>query len=230
MGKRTDYFHFSVLILLLPMLFPACAGAPPMIEQLFWQLDVVLDQNSRRQHEELSLFLMVDDADGIGDVDEMIICHEEQELAWRIPAEDLRRIEREGETWIGASGLQMNDRSPLPRGNYTVEVIDKAGEKDEDEFFFQRKISGLQDGDIDLALFPDFSLNATAKLYQDQQLSVFLYNQRKEFVNSETIQDGFIDRETLQRWRNSEIFEIWLHTYNREDGFGLVSGPYGIKP
>ncbi|MDY7029287.1 MAG: hypothetical protein SVR04_13390, partial [Spirochaetota bacterium] len=73
MGKKPEYrlylFLFSVLLLTLVV---ACAGAPPSISQLFWQVDVVRNLDADRQHEELTLFLMIDDADGLDDLDEVL--------------------------------------------------------------------------------------------------------------------------------------------------------------
>ena len=69
-----------ILLLILLFAFAACTTTAPRILQLYHQLDVVMDRDSGEQHEELSFFLMVEDDDGIKDIDELILTHPEAEL------------------------------------------------------------------------------------------------------------------------------------------------------
>ena len=143
MARRTECHLVSpasACIFILMVMLTGCAGAPPRIVQLFWQLDVVHEVELQQQHEELSLFLLIDDADGIEDLREFRIIQRDAEFSWTISADEMRKVRREGEVWLGVNGIRMNDRAPLPRGDYLVEVIDKAGEKDVSEFFFGNEI------------------------------------------------------------------------------------------
>ncbi len=230
MGKKLDHPLLSILIsIVFLVLVTACAGAPPRISQLFWQVDVVRNLDEERQHEELTLFLMIDDADGIDDLNEVLLIHRDQELVWRIDPDELRRVRREGELWMGVNGIQMNDESPLPRGQYTVEVTDRAGEKDESEFFLGRDIAGHLRGDLDPGLFP--VLDAAGSVITgsaEEQVSIFFYDQEGAFLRSETIAVSSFNRQVLQQWRASDIGSVWLHSYKAAEGYGLVSGPFRI--
>jgi len=230
MGKKTDcsliYILLSSAILTL---IAACAGAPPSISQLFWQVDVVRDLDAEQQHEELTLFLMIDDADGIEDLDEVLLIHRDQELIWKIRPNEMRRVQREGEMWMGVNGIQMNDRSPLPRGQYSVEVTDRAGEKDESEFFMGRNIVGHLRGDIDTGLFPDLDLSSSViTASAEEQISIFFYDPEGNFLRSETIPVDSFSQQDLRQWRESDIGSVWLHSYKAAEGYGLVSGPFRI--
>lgn len=230
MGKKPEYhlylFLFSGLCLTLVV---ACAGAPPSISQLFWQVDVVRNLDADSQHEELSLFLMIDDADGLDDLDEVLLIQRDRELVWKLEPDEMRRVQREGEMWMGVNGIQMNDRSPLPRGNYTIEVSDRAGEKDETEFFLGRDITGHLRGDLDSGLFPELNVNSSVVTASDEeQVSVFFYDTEGNFLRSEVLPVNSFTRQVLRQWRESDIDSVWLHSYNAAEGYGLVSGPFRL--
>jgi len=219
-----------LFILLLVLMLAGCAGAPPRIVQLFWQLDVVRNVELQQQHEELSFFLLIDDADGIEDLREFRIIQEDAELSWTISADELRRIRREGEVWLGVNGVQMNDRSPLPRGDYLVEVIDKAGETDVSELFFGPEITGLTRGDLSGDLFPVVEKSGEASLRSaGEYTNVFLYNERGEFVSSETIDSAAAFSDLLQQWKGRDITGIWLQIDRPEAGYGLAAGPFSLE-
>ena len=58
-------------IILLYALFQllSCTGEAPQIKQVFWQLNISHDPAVDRRGEYLSLFVHVDDGDGIDDID-----------------------------------------------------------------------------------------------------------------------------------------------------------------
>lgn len=230
MGKKTEYRLYIILFSsFLLTLVVACAGAPPSISQQFWQVDVVRNLDTDRQHEELTLFLMIDDADGIDDLDEVLLIQRDRELVWKIKPDEMRRVQREGEMWMGVNGIQMNDRSPLPRGQYTVEVTDRAGEKDEAEFFIGRDITGHQRGDLDSGLFPELDVNSSVMTASaEEQISVFFYDTEGNFLRSETIPVNSFSHQLLRQWRESDIGSVWLRSYNAAEGYGLVSGPFRL--
>ncbi len=78
--------------------------------------------------ERLSCFLAVQDKDGIGDIEQVIIINDETELFWNLTEENWTIHKDAGEFWIGSNGLSVPE-GKIPRGGYRVEVIDKAGEK-----------------------------------------------------------------------------------------------------
>jgi len=229
MGKRADCIKVLSLFLIFLFGVIACAGAPPEVNQLFWQLDVVLTPETDQQHEELSLFLMIDDADGIDDIEEFIILQREAELEWRLSAENTRRLDRDGETWMGVNGIRMHNDSALPRGRYTVEVFDKAGEKAETAFYVENEIIGIRQGPIGISEFPRFDDSDSGFLSSPKgRVNIRCYNEQGAFVRSETVEGRKIAEDTYAKWIESGISSIWLHTFDEEAGFGLVSGPFRL--
>jgi hypothetical protein len=72
------------------------------------------------------VFVVPTDDDGMEDVDEMIISHEKESLSWHLSELDWVSVNADGKTWIGTHNMAMLDGEELPRGLFTVELIDKA--------------------------------------------------------------------------------------------------------
>lgn len=236
------YFLFS-LLLLSGVGTTGCTTSPPRILQLFQQLDVVRENDSGVQYEELALFLMVEDDDGKKDIDELILTHPESELQWRLGVSDWREIERNDELWIGGSGFRMPEgqrpalagevksvESALPRGRYLVELVDRAGEKTESEFIIPEDISGLKEGLVREELFPRFEGKEGLRLIGDRggQVSVFLFSDAGKFLKSETLPVGPVNREHLEEWKKLGAVSFRLHSYLEDRGYGLVNGPFSL--
>ena len=217
-----------ILLLILFFAFTACTTTAPRILQLYHQLDVVMDRDSGEQHEELSFFLMVEDDDGIKDIDELILTHPEAELQWKLSASEWRAIERSGENWIGGTGFRSPEEMPLPRGRYLVEVTDKAGERAQSEFILPGDLRGLRDGPIDEDLFPRFYDNGRSGIRPGGQVSVLLTGPEGRFLRSETLDDGVLESGTLDQWKKEGAGSFRLHRYLDDRGFGLVGGPFPI--
>ena len=112
-------------------LLSACTGAPPQIVSIEVSLEYVDDLDLNRRYEQLTLFALVRDEDGFGDISEFYLIHDEAELYWRFDAQSWTHRRVAGENWVGFSGLSMADWGELPRGQYRTVVIDRAGEHDE---------------------------------------------------------------------------------------------------
>src|SRR6056297_2368691 len=129
-----------LLLLVLPVLLSSCSGAPPKISHLFWQLNLVRDIETSSQYEELSLYVHAQDPDGTGDLEEIVLVHPEAELRWSFTPDNWRKIERDGEVWLGGSGVKSAFAAQLPRGEYQVKVLDKAAETAATNFFISKDI------------------------------------------------------------------------------------------
>lgn len=249
MEKRPDlpiplfrYLLFS-FIFVAGGVITGCTTSPPRILDLFQQLDVVREDNSGTQYEELTLFLMVEDDDGRNDIEELVLTHPESELQWRLTVSDWREIERNDELWIGGGGFRMpegrrppaagglNSEEPaLPRGSYLVELVDRAGEKTESEFILPEDISGLRNGIVREELFPRFEGKSSFRLVGETggQVSVLLLTGEGKFLKSETLPVGPVNQKHLEEWKKLGAVSFRLHRYLEDRGFGLVNGPFSL--
>jgi hypothetical protein len=73
------------------------------------------------------LVVVPSDDDGIDDIDEMIISHKKESLRWRLTASDWITFNVDGKIWIGTHNMVMYEGERLPRGMFSVELIDKGG-------------------------------------------------------------------------------------------------------
>jgi hypothetical protein len=121
-----------LLLAALPAAFllPACAGKPPEILRVHWQVTLVDDRESGQRYTAVSLFVRPNDPDGFDDLSELYLIDDRDQLCWRLGA-DSWQTSGTAETWIGSNGLGMPDGSPLPAGEYRVLLRDVGGESAE---------------------------------------------------------------------------------------------------
>lgn len=226
------WHFFSAVVLLLILLIGACSGAPPEVSQLFWQLNVVEDLESSEQYEELTVFVHIDDPDGISDIEEVEILHTTQELLWKYTPASWRKVERDGETWFGSNGVRSGFSELVPRGEYRVRVSDKAGESVETGFVISPDIIGLQRGAIKSSSFPQLSITpGQIELSSaSPELLVSLYDEEQNFIKSEILtfdEEELSIKKPRNDWKGVQY--VWLQEYHDSEGYGLVSGPYSLN-
>ena len=120
--------HASRLAALAMLLSSACAVNPPgMASETHRLLVVGLGPGARS--ERLSVFFAVSDKDGLGDLERLVIAHDESELAWTLTPDSWQVLEEGARIFIGSNGLAPPDGTPLPRGPYRAMLYDLAGER-----------------------------------------------------------------------------------------------------
>jgi len=224
------------LLLVLPVLLISCSGAPPEIAQLFWQLNIVQDIKDSTQHEELSLYVHAQDPDGKGDLEGIELVHPEAELRWNFTEETWKEVVRSGEMWLGENGIKSGFTDEVPRGEYRLKVIDKAGETAVTSFFISRDIQGLQKGNLKESRFPKVQVTPDSiKLYfSAPEVLLSLYDGDEQFLRSQAFtpaaeSEGDSGKvltitDWRSKWPGAEM--MWIQEYDSARGFGLVSGPY----
>ena len=108
----------------------SCSGAVPEIGQFIWQVNFLQTPSELSGHQELSVFTLIEDEDGIGDIDYIYLIHDESELFWKLNSSEWNQKVLGGKNWIGSNSIRMNDRSNLPSGTYRLVVIDKGSDQD----------------------------------------------------------------------------------------------------
>lgn len=122
--------------------------APPEVAAVSARL-VVVPQGSPGdagggRSERLSLMASVADRDGIADVEYLYVVHDGSELYWTLePGTWLRSDEGEA-VWLGSNGLS-GPGPVMPRGEYRLVAVDKAGERSERSFTLAAPDTGIYD-------------------------------------------------------------------------------------
>lgn len=133
----------AVKVSFLPLLFlmAACGNSPPEIMNQYWQLNLTEDRGGEDwiSREELSFFVLVADEDGPDEVEFLYLIQEEEELFWKLSAENWETQTLGSDEWLGASSLRMSGGEAFPRKTYRILVIDKSGQRSEGEFYLSAK-------------------------------------------------------------------------------------------
>lgn len=125
------YLEKRLLLLLSLAALLSCTVAPPQVLDSRVEMQLVDDRDLGRVYPQLSVFLLAEDGDGVGDLELLYVIHDESRLYWRFRSDSWQRIEYGGNTWVGFSGLTMADYGSFPAGQYRLLIIDRAGERDE---------------------------------------------------------------------------------------------------
>jgi hypothetical protein len=86
--------------------------------------------------ERFSFFILPEDEDGLEDLEELRLYHDQEGLAWSLTRADWISHEAEGKTWIGSRAIAMVDDGVLPRGLFRAVLLDRGGERSDRLFSF----------------------------------------------------------------------------------------------
>ena len=204
-----------------------CSNSPPSIAETFWQLNLVRHPSSGRTNEALSFFVDVEADDGIKDLDSIYLLSDGHELFWRLDSNNWVKNERDGRLWVGSNQIEMNDRSPLPRGVYRVLVTALSGERAVETF-------NLNAVPLDPATvsFPTLMIGPTSVAVRSAfaTTTVWVYNRLGELIATKS---GAPGRWPLASLLPSSILQaeattLVAYAYDRQRDCGLISGPYSF--
>ncbi len=125
-----------VVLLAILLSFLSCSGHKPQIAELRWRLNIQftprpknsLKDSSTIGSEALSLFIRPIDYDGIEDLDSLYLINHEADLFWALNADQWQNTTNAGIFWVGSNQFNSGYLKQLPRGEYWVQLYDKAGE------------------------------------------------------------------------------------------------------
>ncbi len=115
------------------VLVAACSVSPPEFMSTGAHLVVVATDAEGGKDERLSIFASVADKDGIDDIEYLYIVHDGEELSWSLDPDAWQRSEEGSSIWLGSNALDAPGPS-IPRGEYRLVLVDKAGERSERTF------------------------------------------------------------------------------------------------
>ncbi len=208
-------------------LLAGCANSPPSVVDTFWQMNLVRNPGSGQISEALSFFVDVRADGGIKDLDSIYLLSDAQELYWRLDSSNWVKSERDGRLWVGSNQIEMNDRSPLPRGVYRVMVTALSGERAVRTF-------DLSTGPLDPAgvSFPRLAIGASALEVSSAFASttVWVYNRVGELIAAKS---GVPGRWALASLLTTSVLQaeattLVVYAYDEKLGCGVISGPYAF--
>lgn len=152
-------------MMLLGLAFMAgCSVSPPEFMSTGGHLLVVAIDPEGSKDERLSVFASVSDKDGVDDIEYLYIVHDEEELSWNLTPENWQRSDEGSSIWIGSNGLDAPG-TEIPRGQYRLILVDKAGERAERTFMLNAPETGnytvpvLRLSDVNIVLDSAYSSN-----------------------------------------------------------------------
>ncbi len=229
-ATRTRAAIATMALLLFSLFLFSCTGEAPEITRIFWQLDIHYSPMDNTQSERLSVYAQVEDRDGNEDIERWTLYMPEEELFWRIDSSVWREVSKENELWIGWNGISMTSDETLPRGEYILEIEDRAGESAEGSFTFSSRIEGLTEGPLDRENFPRISFfEGEARIRSPYSVHTLAVSNEEGETLEVTEQSGpRIEEEELSRLRSTGGVYITVGGFNESEGYGVKSGPYRL--
>ncbi len=123
--KRAWLFLALVLVI-------GCSQSSPEILSYSFKL-VRIQGTDGEFNEYISFFVLAQDEDGIADLDELYLINDDAQLYWHLNRDNWTWIQKSGENWVGAHHLQFLSDEQLPETRWRVILIDKSGERDEQD-------------------------------------------------------------------------------------------------
>ena len=204
----------------------SCSGAVPEIGQIIWQVNFLQTPSESSGHQELSVFILIEDEDGIGDIDYIYLIHDESELFWKLNSDDWAQKVLGGKNWIGSNSIRMSDRSNLPSGTYRLVVIDKAGERDTREFNLSEKMLEIKND----KKFPELIIGSDIVISsQFSDNTLWIYDEEMELLKNIKIENGKINMNIINNDTSNKARWVSIYSYDTENGVGLIKGPYPIE-
>ena len=209
-------------------LLAACAGKPPEILRVLWQVTLVDDRELDAHYTAVSLFIRPNDPDGFDDLAELYLINDAEELLWRLDPDTWQKSVS-GDSWIGSNGLVLPDGAPLPAGEYRLLLRDLGGESAEQSL--QLPAVGLAELE---RLVPRVEVRAGEIRVQGRGLArqLWLYDARGNYL---TIRPLAGDRQPVADLLAAHPqlaggFRFKIYTASSRQSIGTLSGPWFWEP
>jgi hypothetical protein len=209
-------------------LMSSCAGKPPEILRVLWQVTLVDDRELDASYVALSLFIKPSDPDGLDDLAELYLINDAEDLFWRLNPDNWQKS-GSGEPWFGSNGLGLPDGSPFPAGEYRLLLRDLGGESAEQTL--QLPAVGLAELQ---RLVPRVEVREGEIRVQGRGLArqLWLYDAKGNYLtirplpgNSQSVVDLLAAHPQL-----AGGFRFKVYTASGRQSIGALSGPYFWEP
>jgi hypothetical protein len=214
--------------LLAVLLVCSCSGNPPRISRVSAQLLYEKDLVSGRIDEELALFVVPEDKDGLDDLEYLHVISDRAELYWSLDSSAWTRAKGQSDEWIGSARLAMPPNERFPRGSFRVLLYDLAGDSDEQTFTLPPEAPEISTLPFPQATVAGGRITASGP---SEWLTLLVYTTSDRFVKSFPAQARGVDLETIRRTDSALRggFRFWVYTYWAREAVGLMAGPYAAE-
>jgi hypothetical protein len=213
--------------LALIALLGSCSGEPPVISRVSAQLLYVNDLAADTVSEELAIYVVPEDEDGLDDLEYLHVISDRAELYWSLDSSSWTSARSQNQDWIGTARLAVPPDMSFPRGTYRVLLYDLAGESDEAEFSLGAEVR--KPADIP---FPR-AQEAGGKIVIDgpvEWYTLLVYTSAGTYVRSFPTQ---AESTTVESIRRTDAvlragFTYYVYAYWPQDSVGLLTGPHAV--
>jgi hypothetical protein len=234
----------AVALLAAALLAAGCSLHPPEIFRVSWQQTLVYEPDRDLAYPALSLFVQVNDPDGLDDLQELYLIGDRQELYWRLDPQTWVQVRQGAETWIGSNTFSLPDRRSVPEGEYRLLLVDLAGQRVEQTVRIASP--GL---DLSRARFPRATIEgewirvegiaagadaapAAGPARPPSGVTLWLYGPDGQYRGSwEYRPEGIRIPDLLSAY--PELiggFQFRVYRFLEKENLGLVSGPWRYSP
>ena len=213
---RNSILNKLIFLLCLTLILGSCSESAPKISQTFWQINLMHDQNTGKNSQTLTIFVMASDDDGVDDMDKMYVINDEHQLYWEISGKDLR-LEKYGENelWMGSNFITMPvPEDALPSGTYRIMLLDSSGERAKTSVVINNNIKGAPDK------WPTLTKGGEGLGVDGKAEYIWGIQSDGTFGGEFQVVPGVVNTE------GKRFSSYYLYSYLPDKGYGLISGPF----
>ena len=213
---RNSILNKIILLLCLTLILGSCSESAPKISQTFWQINLMHDQNTGKNSQALTIFVMASDDDGIDDMEKMYVINDEHQLYWEISGNNLR-LEKygENEVWMGSNFITMPvPEDALPSGTYRIMLLDSSGERAKTSVVISNNIKSAPNK------WPTLTKMSNGVKVDGKAEYIWGIQSDGTFGGEFQVNSGIVGT-------GGKRFPFYyLYSYLHDKGYGLINGPF----
>ncbi len=227
-----------LLLLSVVPFFPSCTGEAPVVDSVRYYTIASYNPQSGERNEALSIFLNVSHEDGEQQLSEWRVSHEESQLHWEQHANSWEQRVWDERSWIGSSSLRAPDREELPRGRYSVKVVDRGGRESVTQFELRTLDFTLADATFPRMIPAESSEHEGERWtveHGGDRLVATVISQQGEVLWRQEPDDGVLRLDDLEISEDGDSVAeqdsaaaVYLHELRERSEVWLVSGPWAL--
>lgn len=217
----------SALIILTLLFIAGCADNPPEIYQVFWQVNIFNNCESKTIHPQLSLFIQVHDPDGLEDLAEIYLINDKKELFWKLDSESWIEVTEDDESWIGSNTLSLPHPSMDFTGEYRLLLVDVGGASAEKIIVINHSPTSSTELNFPEAKLSGGMINLT-KGNGYAEYILWIYGNDERFRSAFNTSNGLLAIDIILKAHTDleDGFYFFIYQHQKEADFGLISGPF----
>lgn len=209
------------------LLLVSCSGEPPVVSEIWWQLNIEEDTSANEKTESLSLFVHGEDEDGEKDLESIYLINDEHQLFWEIKSEEWNVYSEQNIMWFGRNGILAPGEGHFPDGDYRILLIDRAGERDEKEFYLKNRIPPLDEVESPEI---EFDKNKISVKTDNPLFQIWFYNEENELVEkSRSYSPGTYDWNQLARNIFRRAVSFVVYSEPESGAWGEITRSYSFS-